>query len=186
MTSPELPSVLSYSSAVAQQARGQPGLGLTLYLLLQNAAGEDSSCFLQIARRDIWALRDACATVMPDNADKYSAFMAKVQASHQLNYGDKFLKTLPPTDPFGRFHRRRDELRIPKIHLESLNQAYTGVPMNAAQTRTGLVLRFVMSSGEQFAFHMPYDLVFLLIDTIDHAIWAAEWERDGQPDEAGS
>jgi hypothetical protein len=186
MTSLELPSLLSYHSAVVQQARGQPGLGLTLHLLLQNAAGEDSRLFLQIARAHIWALRDACATIMPGNTDKYSAFMAKVHASHQLNYGDKFMKTLPLTDAFGRFHRRRNELSIPKTWLETLHEACSGVPASANETRNGLVLRFAMGSGEQLAFHMPHDLVFLLIDTIDNAIWAAEWERDGQPDEAGS
>jgi len=185
MTSPELPSILSYNSAVVQQARGEPGLGLTFHLLLRNTSGGDSSCFLQIDRRHIWTLRDACVTVMPDNADKYSAFMAKVHASHQLNYGDKFLKTLPPADAFRCFHGRRGELPIPKSYLQALHPARIGVPVGATQTKNGLVLRFAMESAEQFAFHMPYDLVFLLIDTIDHAIWAAEWERDGQPDEAG-
>jgi hypothetical protein len=186
MTSLELPSVLSYNSAVVQQARGQPGLGLTLHLLLQDAGGEDSRLFLQIARAHVWALRDACAIVMPGNTDKYSAFMSKVHASHQLNYGDKFMKTLPSTDVFGRFHRRRDELSIPKAWLETLQEACTGVPLGADITRNGLELRFAMGSGEPLSFHMPHEVVFLLIDTIDHAIWAAEWERDGQPDEAGS
>jgi hypothetical protein len=186
MTSFELPSVLSYNSAVVQQARGQPGLGLTLYLLLQNTAGKDSKLFLQIARAHVWALRDACAPVMAGNTDKYSAFMSKVHASHQLNYGDKFMKTLPSTDAFGRFHRRRDELSIPKTWLESLHEACVGTLLSADETRNGVVLRFAMGSGEPLAFHMPHEVVFLLIDTIDHAIWAAEWERDGQPDEAGS
>jgi hypothetical protein len=96
------------------------------------------------------------------------------------------MKTLPSTDVFGRFHRRRNELAIPQTWLEALHEPCIGVPLSADETLNGLVLRFAMGSGEPLGFHMPHEVVFLLIDTMDHAIWAAEWERDGQPDEAGS
>ncbi len=186
MTASELPTVVSYNFAVVQQSRGQPGLGLTLRLLMQSATGGESTCFLQLDKRHVWALRDTCASVISAHPDKYSGFMAKTQASHQLNYGDKFLRTLPATDPYACFHRRRHALAIPPAYLTTLHPSSLGVPSTVAHTRNGLVFRFTMGSAEPLVFYLPDDLVFLMVDTIDQAVWAAEWERDDQQDAAGS
>ena len=180
MTASELPTVVSYNFAVVQQSRGQPGLGLTLNLLMQSATGGETTCFLQLDKRHVWALRDTCASVIAAHPDKYSAFMAKTQASHQLNYGDKFLRTLPATDPYACFHRRRHELAIAPAYLTTLHPSSMGVPSTVAHTRNGLVLRFAMGPGEALVFYLPDDLVFLMVDTIDQAVWAAEWERNNQ------
>ena len=186
MTASELPTVVSYNFAVVQQSRGQPGLGLTLRLLMQNATSGESTFFLQLDKRHVWALRDTCASVISAHPDKYSAFMAKTQASHQLNYGDKFLRTLPATDPYACFHRRRHALTIPPSYLTTLQASSMGAPSTVAHTRNGLVLRFAMGSAEPLVFYLPDDLVFLMIDTIDQAVWAAEWEHDDQHDATGS
>jgi hypothetical protein len=186
MTAATLPTVLSTNFAVVQEGRGQPGIALTLHLLLRGADGVESSFFLQLAPSDIWTLGDACASLAAACPDRHAAFMAKTQASHQLNYGDRFLKTLPAGDPYAQFHRRRHELAIPVAFRTALHGHNLGVPNDLAQMRNGLRLRFALADGESFACLMPHDLVFLLADTIDQAVWAAEWQRDGQPDEAGS
>lgn len=180
MTASELPTVLSFNFAVVQQARGQPGLGLTLYLLLQSASGGETTCFLQLEKQHIWTLRDTCVSVISAHPDKYGAFMAKTQASHQLSYGDKFLRTLSPTDPYACFHRRLHELGIPPAYLTTLHEGSMGTPSTVAHTRNGLVFRFVMGADGPLVFYLPDDLVFLMVDTIDQAVWAAEWERNDQ------
>lgn len=179
-----LPTVLSSNFAVVQEGRGQPGIALTLHLLLRTVNGLESNFFLQLAPSHVWILGDAIACLAAACPDRHAAFMAKTQASHQLNYGDKFLKTLPLGDPFAEFFRRRHELTIPITFRTSLHANYLGIPNELTQTRDGLVLRFALASGEPFACLMPHDVVFLLADTIDQAVWAAEWQRDNQQDKA--
>ena len=186
MTASELSSVVSYNFAVVQPARGQPGTGLTLLFLLNSDAAGESTAFLQLDKRHVWTLRDTCAGVITAHPDKYASFVAKTQASHQLNYGDKFLKTLAASDPYANFHRRQHELPIPPDFQTMMHPAQTGVPSTVAHTRGGLVFRFAMGSSEPMIFFLADDLVFLMVDTIDQAVWAAEWERDDQPDRAGS
>ena len=186
MIASELSSVVSYNFAVVQPSRGQAGIGLTLRLLLNSDAVGETTAFLQIDKRDVWAIRDTCAGVIAAHPDKYAAFAAKRQASHQLNYGDKFLKTLAASDPYANFHRRQPELPIPPDFQTVMHPAQTGVPSTVAHTRGGLVFRFAMGSSEPMIFFLADDLVFLMVDTIDQAVWAAEWERDDQPDRAGS
>jgi hypothetical protein len=186
MTASELSSVVSYNFAVVQPARGQAGTGLTLHLLLDSDAAGESTAFLQLEKRHVWAVRDTCAGVITAHPDKYASFVAKTQASHQLNYGDKFLKTLPSSDSYANFHRRRHELPIPPDFLTRMHTARTGVLSTVAHTRGGLVFRFAMRSSEPMVFFLADDLVFMMVDTIDQAVWAAEWERDDLRDEAGS
>jgi hypothetical protein len=186
MTASELSSVVSYNFAVVQPARGQPGIGLTLRFLLNSDAAGETSAFLQIDKRDVWTVRDTCAGLITVHPDKYASFIAKTQASHQLNYGDKFLKTLAASDPYANFHRRRHELPIPPDFRTMMHPARTGVPSTVAHTRSGLVFRFAMGSSEPMIFFLADDLVFLMIDTIDQAVWAAEWERDEQPGGTGA
>ena len=185
MTASELPHVLSYNFAVVQPGRGLAGIGLTLYLLLNSDAGGDTTTLLQLDKRHVWALRDTCAGVISAHPDKYASFIAKTHASHQLNYGDKFLKTLPASDPYANFHRRRHELTIPPDFLTAMHPARTGVPSTVAHTRGGLVFRFTLGAAEPIVFFLADDLVFTMVDTIDQAVWAAEWERDNQRDETG-
>jgi hypothetical protein len=186
MTASELSSVVSYNFAVVQPARGQAGIGLTLHLLLSSDAAGETTAFLQLDKRHVWSMRDTCAGVIAAHPDKYASFVAKTQASHQLNYGEKFLKTLSSSDPYANFHRRRHELAIPTEFLTRMHPARMGVPSTVAHTRGGLVFRFAMGSSEPMVFFLADDLVFLMIDTIDQAVWAAEWKRDDQRDEAGS
>ena len=186
MNASELPRVVSYNFAVVQPARGQPGIGLTLRLLQNSEVAGETTAFLQLDERHVWSVRDSCASVMAAHPDKYASFVAKTQASHQLNYGDKFLKTLPQSDPYANFHRRRHELPIPPDFLTAMHPATTGVPSTVAHSRGGLIFRFAMNDSEPMVFFLADDLVFLMVDTIDQAIWAAEWERRDQRDEAGS
>jgi hypothetical protein len=185
MTASELSSVVSYNFAVVQPARGQPGIGLSLLLLLHSDANGETRSFLQIEKRHVWSIRDTCAGVATARPDKYAAFVAKTRASHQLNYGDKFLKTLPSSDPYANFHRRRHELAIPPKFLTAMHPARTGVLSTVAHARGGLVFRFAMGSSEPMVFFLPDDLTFLMMDTIDQAVWAAEWERNDRRDETG-
>jgi hypothetical protein len=186
MTASELSRVVSYNFAVVQPARGQPGIGLSLHLLLQSDAIGETRSFLQIEKRHVWAIHDTCTGVITAHPDKYASFVAKTRASHQLNYGDKFLKTLPSSDPYANFHRRRHELAIPPEFLTTMHPARTGVLSTVAHARGGLVFRFAMKKSEPMVFFLADDLVFLMVNTIDQAIWAAEWERNDQRDEAGS
>jgi hypothetical protein len=183
MTS-ELSIVVSYNVAVVQPARGQAGIGLTLRLLLDSDVLGETTSLLQIEKRHVWAVHDTCAGMITAHPDKYASFIAKTRASHQLNYGDKFLKTLSSSDPFANFHRRRHELPIPPDFLTTLHPRSTGVLSTVAHTRTGLIFRFAMTSSEPMVFFLADDLVFLLLNTIDEAVWAAEWERDNSGDGA--
>lgn len=186
MNASELPRVVSYNFAVVQPARGQAGIGLTLRLLLDSEVSGETTAFLQLKTQNVWAMRDNCASVIAAHPDKYAAFIAKTQASHQLNYGDKFLKTLPLSDPYASFHRRRHELPIPPDFLTTMHPVTTGLPSTVAHSRGGLIFRFAMDASEPMVFFLADDLVFLMVDTIDQAVWAAEWERRDQRDEAGS
>lgn len=186
MIASELSSVVSYNFAVVQPGRGQPGIGLTLHLLLNSAAGGEATAFLQIDQRHVWTMRDTCAGVIAVHPDKYAAFVAKTRASHQLQYGEKFLKTLGASDPYANFQRRRHELPIPPDFQTTMHPARTGVPSTVAHTQGGLVFRFAMGSSEPLIFFLADDLVFLMVDTIDQAVWAAEWERDDQRNGASS
>lgn len=186
MTKPELPRVVSYNFAVVQPARGLPGIGLSLHLLLRGDAGGETRTFLQLEKRQVWVLRDACAAASTDHPDQYASFLAKTRAAHQLNYGDKFLKTLPSTDPYANFHRRWNELAIPAEFLTAMHPAQTGVLSTATLSRGGMVCGFMMKHGETLAFFLPDDLAFQMVDTIDQAVWAAEWERDERLDDADS
>lgn len=184
MTAANLPVVVAYQFAVIQQARGQPGIGLTLHLLLKDASGE-STFFLQLTPSSVWEVRDACVGLASRHADHYQNFLAKRRASHQLNYGDKFLKTLPARDAYGVFYRRQDELSVPVTFRTTLHATNTGILAEAVPTSQGLILRFSLTVSRQPGFLLPHDLVFLLADSIDEAIWAAEWERGGVADAAG-
>ena len=186
MTASELPSAISYNCAVVQPARGQAGIGLTLYLLLNSDAIGENTSLLQIEKRHVWAILDTCAGVITAHPDKYASFVIKTQASHQLNYGDKFLKTLSLSDPYANFHRRRHELVIPTDFLRTMHPTSTGVLSTVAHTQSGLVFRFAMKSPEPMVFFLADDLVFLMVDTIEQAVWAAEWDRNDQSDEAGT
>ena len=183
MTATDLPVVVAYQFAVIQEARGRPGIGLTLHLLLQEAAGE-SIVLLQLEPAQVWVVRDACEGLAQNDTGHYQNFLAKKRASHQLNYGDKFLKTLPPSDAYARFYRRQDELPVPLAFRTRLHEENKGVLLGSAQTPQGLVLRFSLMSSTQLNCRFPHDLAFLLADSIDQAIWAAEWER-GVADAAG-
>lgn len=176
--------VVAYQFAVIQAARGQPGIGLTLHLLLQGASGE-STAFLQLEPASVFAVRDACVNLAAQHQDEFQHFLAKKRASHQLNYGDKFLKTLPANDPYGLFHRRQQELVMPVTFRTMLQKENTGTLVESVQTSGGLTLRFSLTSSADFVCRLPHDLAFLLVDSIDQAIWAAEWERGGAAD-AGS
>lgn len=184
MTATDLPVVVAYQFAVIQQARGQPGIGLTLHLLLHDSAGE-STFFLQLEPASVWKVRDVCAGLAARHADHYQNFLAKRRASHQLNYGDKFLKTLPTKDTYGLFYRRQGELPIPLTFRTTLHRENTGIFVESMATFLGLILRFSLMSSTDFGCHLPYDLAFLLADSIDEAIWAAEWERGGLADATG-
>jgi hypothetical protein len=184
MTAADLPVVVAYQFAVIQQARGQPGIGLTLHLLLKDASGE-STFFLQLTPSSVWEVRDACASLASRHADHYQNFLAKRRASHQLNYDDKFLKTLPAKDAYGVFYRRQGELPVPVTFRTTLHQENTGILVEVVPTSQGLVLRFSLVSSPHLGFLLPHDLSFLLADSIDEAIWAAEWERGGVADAAG-
>ena len=186
MNASELPHVVSYNFAVVQPARGQAGIGLTLRLLQDSEAAGETAVFLQLDEQHVWLVRDSCASVIAAHPDKYASFIAKAQASHQLNYGDKFLKTLPLSDPYANFHRRQHELPIPPDFLTTMHPATTGVPSTVAHSRGGLIFRFAMNTSEPMFFFLADDLVFLMVDTIDQAVWAAEWERRDQRDEADS
>ena len=182
MIASELSKVVSYNFAVVQPARGQAGIGLTLRLLLDSDAAGETTAFLQLDKRHVWTMQDTCAGMIAAHPDKYASFVAKTQASHQLNYGDKFLKTLSAADPYANFHRRRPELPIPPDFQTTMHPAKTGVPSVVAHTRDGLVFRFAMGSSDPLIFFLPDDLVFLMVDTIDQAVWAAEWKRNDWPD----
>jgi hypothetical protein len=58
-----------------------------------------------------------------------------------------------------------------------MHPARTGVLSTVAHARGGLVLRFAMGQSEPMVFFLADDLVFLMADTIDQAVWAAEWQR---------
>jgi hypothetical protein len=184
MTATDLPVVVAYQSAVIQQSRGQPGIGLTLHLLLKDGSGE-STFFLQLEPSSVWEVRDACAGLAARHADQYQTFLAKRRASHQLNYGEKFLKTLPAKDAYGLFYRRQNELPVPVTFRTMLHHENTGTLVEAVPTSQGLSLRFSRMSSTNFGCLLPHDLVFLLADSIDEAIWAAEWERGGVADATG-
>jgi hypothetical protein len=177
MTASELSMVVSYNFAVVQAARGQPGIGLSLHLLLHCDGIGETRSFLQIEKNHVWAIHDICTGVITAHPDKYASFVAKTRASHQLSYGDKFLKTLPSSDPYANFHRRRHELAIPPEFLTMMHPATTGVLSTVAHARSGLVFRFATAVSEPVAFFLADDLVFLMADTIDQAVWAAEWQR---------
>ena len=183
MTASELFRVVSYNCAVVQPGRGQPGIGLTLHLLLDSDAAGETTAFLQLEKSHIWALRDTCAGVITAHPDKYASFVAKTRASHQLSYGDKFLKILPAADAYACFHRRWHELPISPDFLTTMHPANTGVLSTAAPTRGGLVFRFTLISAEPMVVFLADDLVFMMVDTIDQAVWAAEWTRDDLRDE---
>ena len=185
MTASELASVVSYNYAVVQTARGEAGIGLSLHLLLHSDANGETCSLLQIEKRHVWTLQDSCAGVITARPDKYASFIAKTRASHQLNYGDKFLKTLSSSDPYANFHRRRHALAISPEFLTSMHPARTGVLSTVVHARGGLVFRFAMGSVEPMVFFLPDDLAFMMVDTIDQAVWAAEWERNDQRDETG-
>lgn len=184
MTATDLPVVVAYQFAVIQQARAQPGIGLTLHLLLTDASGE-STFFLQLEPASVWEVRDACAGLAARDADPYQNFLAKRRASHQLNYGDKFLKTLPAKDAYGLFYRRQYELPVPLTFRTALHQENTGILVESLPLSQGLILRFSLKSSADFGCRLPHDLAFLLADSIDEAIWAAEWKRGGVPDATG-
>ena len=183
MTASELFRVVSYNFAVVQPGRGLPGVGLTLHLLLDSDAAAETTAFLQLEKCHVWGLRDTCAGVITAYPDKYAAFVAKTRASHWLSYGDKFLKTLPASDSYASFHRRRHELPISTDFLTMMHPARTGTPSTVAETRGGLIFRFTLGSEEPMVLFLADDLVFLMVDTIDQAVWAAEWERDDLRDE---
>ncbi len=178
MTAVDLPVVVAYQFAVIQPARGQPGIGLTLHLLLMTASGE-STFFLQLTPSSVWELRDACLGLAATHADHYQNFLAKRRASHQLNYGDKFLKTLPAKDAYGLYYRRKHELPVPVMFRTMLFPENTGVLVEAAARSQDLILRFSLMSSTRFGCVLHHDLAFLLVDSIDEAIWAAEWKRGG-------
>lgn len=180
MTDSEILRVVSYNHAVVQPGRGQPGVGITLHLLFVSDTAGETTEFLQFDKRHVWTLRDTCAGVINAYPDKYASFVAKARASHQLNYGDKFLKTLPAADCYANFHRRRSGLAIPPDFLSTMHPPKTAVPITAVPTRGGLVFRFAVGAAEPMAFFLADDLVFLMAETIDQAVWAAEWERDDQ------
>jgi len=184
MTATDPPVVVAYQSAVIQQARGRPGIGLTLQLLLNDSAGE-SIFFLQLEPASVWKVRDACADLAAPHVDHYQNFLAKKRASHQLNYGDKFLKTLPAKDAYGLFHRRKTELSVPLAFRTIFHQENAAIFVESTPTPLGLILRFSLVSSKAFACRLPHDLAFLLADSIDEAIWAAEWERGGLSNAAG-
>lgn len=181
MTASDLPIVLSHRYAVVQEARGQPGIGLTLHLLLQ-AGADESLCLLQLEPSQVWRVRDVCVALASRDPGRYQEFLAKRSASHQLNYGDKFLKTLRSDDAYGRFHRRYAELAIPVAFRTGLQPENTAVLSGALQSSDGLVLRFSLAASSNFGCVFPHDLAFLLADSMDEAIWAAEWERGGVAD----
>lgn len=181
MTAADLPVIVAYQFAVVQQSRGQPGIGLTLHLLLQHASGE-SSFFLQLEPQAVWEVRDACAGLAIPYPDRYQNFLAKRRASHQVNYGEKFLKTLPAKDAYGLFFRRQDGLAVPLDFRTALHPENTGTLLEAASTSQGMVLRFSLTAYGDFSCRLPHDLAFLLVDSIDEAIWAAEWDRGGIAD----
>jgi hypothetical protein len=153
-------------------------------LLLKESSGE-STFFLQLQPASVWEVRDVCASLAARHADHYQNFLAKRRASHQLNYGDKFLKTLPAKDAYGLFYRRQDELPVPIAFRTTLHQENTGILVESAPTSQGLILRFSLMASVDFGCRLPHDLAFLLADSIDEAIWAAEWERGGVADAAG-
>lgn len=184
MSATDLPVVVAYQFAVIQQARGQPGIGLTLHLLLNDTDGE-STFFLQLEPASVWKVRDACAGLAARYADHYQDFLAKRRASHQLNYGDKFLKTLPAEDAYGLFYRRQDELAVPLTFRTTLHAENMGIFVESMPTSLGLILRFSLMPSTDFGCRLPFDLAFLLADSIDEAIWAAEWERGGLAGAAG-
>lgn len=184
MNATDLPVVVAYQFAVIQQARGQPGIGLTLHLLLTGSSGE-STFFLQLEPASVWDVRDACAGLAASHPDRYQDFLAKRRASHQLNYGEKFLKTLPAKDAYGLFYRRQHELPVPVEFRTRLRQENTGILVESMPLSQGLVLRFSLMPSTDFKCHLPHDLAFLLADSIDEAIWAAEWERGGVADAPG-
>lgn len=183
MTATDLPVVVAYQFAVIQQARGCPGIGLTLHLLLRGATGE-STFFLQLEPAVVWKVRDACMGLAVPHADHYQHFLAKRRASHQVNYGEKFLKTLPGNDAYGTFYRRQAELPIPLGFRTTLYREHTRMLVEAAPSSQGLILRFSRTAPGDFACRLPHDLAFLLANSIDEAIWAAEWERGGVADGA--
>lgn len=183
MTS-ELSIVVSFNVAVVQPARGQAGIGLTLRLLLDSGVLGETTPLLQLEKRHVWAVHDTCAGMITAHPDKYASFVAKTRASHQLSYGDKFLKTLSSSDPYANFHRRQHALAIPQDFLTTMHPRRIGVLSTVAHTRGGLIFRFAMEFSEPMVFFLADDLVFLLLDTIDQAVWAAEWERDDPRDEA--
>lgn len=178
MTATDPPVVVAYQFAVIQQARGRPGIGLTLQLLLNDSAGE-SIFFLQLEPASVWKVRDACADLAARHVDHHQDFLAKKRASHQLNYGDKFLKTLPAKDAYGLFHRRKGELSVPLGFRTTLHRENRGVFLESTPASLGLVLRFSLMASTVFGCRLPPDLAFLLADSIDEAVWAAEWEREG-------
>lgn len=178
MTAIDLPVVVAYQFAVIQQARGQPGIGLTLQLLLNDSAGE-STFFLQLEPASVWNVRDACTAFAARHPDHFQDFLAKKNASHQLNYGDKFLRTLPAKDAYGLFYRRKGELSVPLAFRTVLHRENAGILVASMPTSLGLILRFSLISSTGFGCRLPHDLAFLLVDSIDEAIWAAEWERGG-------
>ena len=184
MTVTDLPVVVAYQFAVIQQARGQPGIGLTLQALLRDSAGE-SVFFLQLEPASVWKVRDACADLVVQHVDGYQRFLAKKHASHQLNYGDKFIRTLPASDAYGLFHRRKGELSVPPAFRTILHRENTGVFLESTPTPLGLVIRFSLTASTVLGWCFPDDLAFLLADSIDEAIWAAEWERDGSASATG-
>lgn len=169
--------VVSYNVAVVQPDRGQPGIGLTLYLLLSSETNSETTVFVQLCKRHIWSLLDACAGVISARLDKYASFVAKTRASHQLSYGDKFLKTLPATDFYANFHRRRHSLVIPPAFLTTMQPAETGVPSKFAHVPGGMVVQFAFGAANPMVVFLADDIVFLMAETIDQAVWAAEWER---------
>ena len=184
MTATDLPVLVAYQFAVVQEARGQPGIGLTLHLLLQDASGE-STAFLQLEPASVFAVRDACVRLATQHDGQFQHFLAKKRASHQLNYGDKFLKTLPSNDPYGLFYRKQKELAMPVTFRTTLQTENTGTLVESVQISHGLILRFSLMSSTDLVCRLPHDLAFLLVDSIDQAIWAAEWERGGVADAAG-
>ncbi|WP_194711795.1 hypothetical protein [Noviherbaspirillum soli] len=184
MTATDLPVAIAYQFAVIQQARGQPGVGLTLHLLLHGSSGE-STVFLQLEPALVWKVRDACAGLAALHADHYQNFLAKRRASHQLNYGDKFLKTLPAKDAYRLFHRRQGELAVPLTFRTTLQRENMGILVESTPTSLGLILRFSRMPPADLVCRLPHDLAFLLADSIDEAIWAAEWERGGLADAPG-